>query len=634
MNKNSLKKILTVILFIEISIMSLVVWVQQQNIESTNEFTHFYQEFDDLHHLADYLRQTSDDLTRFSRMYVATGNPKYLENYKQIISIRNGQIPLPQNTSSSYWNLDKSYRTKNHTPGIKSSFEDRLNKLVFIPEERQKLQLAYQNSEKLSLFETEAFHQFTLSKKQGDFLLQQKALESLISDDYHQAKHNIMKPIDDFYLLLHNRLNAEKQRVQNQLNQNSIYLLLVILSFIFVNLLALYILYRQILRSNTELRESKLFLANILDSTVDAIVTINDCGEIQTFNKAAEELTGYTKADVLGKTPDIFVPKQMQLHHKDVIDKYIKTGEKKAIGNILENELVKKNGTRIPIALKVGEIIFNHKSIFVAILDDISERKQYESSLLKAKQDAESIAQMKSDFLANMSHEIRTPMNAIIGMLNLALRDEMLAKKTKGFIYKASHSAELLLRIINDILDFSKIEAAKLHIENAPFSMWDVLEDLVDIVSMSAENKDIELMYSMESNVPTEFIGDSLRIGQILLNLTSNAIKFTPPNGQMLVTIDIVKEWQDKDTKLKKCILKGSVKDSGIGMSPEVLSKLFKAFSQADTSTTRKFGGTGLGLVITQKLVDLMNGHITVSSEEGKGSEFCFTIELIQQDKE
>ncbi len=247
--------------------------------------------------------------------------------------------------------------------------------------------------------------------------------------------------------------------------------------------------------------------------------------------------------------------------------------------------------------------------------NSLEERvKDRTQQLNKALIEAQAANRTKSSFLANMSHEIRTPLNVVIGMTQLAL-DTPLTVKQHDYMEKVDTSAKSLLRIIDDILDFSKIEAGMLNLESAEFDLEKVLENISHMMSIKAEQKGLELIFSVESDVPTQLKGDSLRLSQVLLNLTNNAIKFT---NEGFILVKITKEYEEGD----RVRLHFSIKDTGIGIVREELSDLFNPFTQADVSTTRKFGGTGLGLSISKSIVELMGGTMTVQSEHGKGSTF------------
>ncbi|MBF0151798.1 MAG: response regulator [Magnetococcales bacterium] len=260
----------------------------------------------------------------------------------------------------------------------------------------------------------------------------------------------------------------------------------------------------------------------------------------------------------------------------------------------------------------------------IGVMVDVSEQKAFAAKLIHARQQAEEMAQKaalasqaKGNFLANMSHEIRTPLNAVIGLTHLCLRTE-LTPKQKDYLSKISTSANALLSLINDILDFSKIEAGKMDIESAAFSLNETFDGIVAMFSSKIQEKELEFLIDVDPDVPMTIEGDSHRLGQVLINLVSNAIKFTQA-GEVSIHVTVLK------AEKNEARLQFTVVDSGIGMTPDQMSILFQEFTQADSSTNRKYGGTGLGLAISKRLVHLMGGEIRVESQPGKGSRFIFT---------
>ncbi|HBC09072.1 MAG TPA: hypothetical protein DC046_16045, partial [Rhodospirillaceae bacterium] len=261
---------------------------------------------------------------------------------------------------------------------------------------------------------------------------------------------------------------------------------------------------------------------------------------------------------------------------------------------------------------------------FVTTYSDVTQQKHAERALLEAKLVAEEANEAKSAFLANMSHEIRTPLNAIVGLTGLALQTR-LTEQQEDYLTKVDMSSHALLGLINDILDFSKIEAGKLEIETVPFNLDDIIQNLSAMTSARAGAKPLEIRFHIDPDVPKNLKGDPLRLGQILINLTANAIKFTESGS---VVVKVLREPSPITGIAEKQMLRFEVTDTGIGMSQDQIDRLFQPFTQADISTTRQFGGTGLGLAISRSLVTMMGGKIGVESVEGKGSTFWFTVEV------
>jgi PAS domain S-box-containing protein len=358
----------------------------------------------------------------------------------------------------------------------------------------------------------------------------------------------------------------------------------------------------------------------ILDNVLDGIITIDGKGIIISVNPAAITLFGYSREEMVGQNVKILMPEPTRSDHDGYLARYRSTGKTKAIGVGRELEGLAKDGRIFPMELTVTEMALHGDRMFVGLVRDITERRRAQEETKLARQAAEEANRTKSDFLANMSHEIRTPMNAIIGMTHLAQKTNPTAKQ-KEYLTKIGNAAEALMGIINDILDFSKIEAGKLDLECITFSLDAVLNNIEDMIGIKAGDKGVKMSLSVLPDVPRTLIGDPLRLGQILINLVNNAVKFTA-SGEVTIQVMNVPDAPEPGR------LTFSVRDTGIGMTKEQVSRLFQPFNQADTSITRKYGGTGLGLAISKQLCEIMGGDIRVESEPGKGSTFIVTAQF------
>ncbi len=371
------------------------------------------------------------------------------------------------------------------------------------------------------------------------------------------------------------------------------------------------------------LRDYQFYTRSLFESNIDALMTTDPSGIITDVNKQMEALTDCTRDELIGAPfKNYFTdPEGAEASIKRVLS------EKKVTNYELTART--RDGQETVVSLNATTFYDRDRGLqgVFAAARDVTERKLLDqvlqektAELEKAKAVAEKANLAKSDFLSNMSHEIRTPMNAIIGMSHLALKTE-LTPRQRDYIKKIKGSSRHLLSIINDILDFSKIEEGKLTIEHTEFELEKVLDKVADLIAEKASAKGLELVFDVDKDVPPNLIGDPLRLEQILINYSNNAVKFTE-HGEIDIIIRL-KEQTDDDV-----LLYFAVRDTGIGLTEEQMGRLFQRFSQADTSTTREFGGTGLGLAISRKLAELMGGEVGVDSEFGKGSTFWFTARL------
>lgn len=385
---------------------------------------------------------------------------------------------------------------------------------------------------------------------------------------------------------------------------------------------------RDSLASQNKLREADERVRIMLDATPLCCSLVDRNGRILDCNQEAANLFGLSS-------------KQEYIDHfKELEDKYQPDGSPSyELGLVYIEQAFREgycrfewthrklNGDYIPAEIILVRVKYRGQDIVAGYTRDLREQKamldemrKVENDLRLARDAAEESTLAKSEFLANMSHEIRTPMNGILGLLHLVLKTELTAKQ-REYLDKTEQSARALLRILNDILDFSKIEAGKLDMEAYEFDLQTILGELQDIFGHSIKAKKLDFNVSYPQDLPDMLVGDSLRLKQVLLNIVSNAIKFTQRGG-ISINIDALRRNRNY------CLLKFVVKDTGIGMTSEQLRSLFSAFSQGDASITRRYGGTGLGLAICKNLVHMMHGTMWVDSEYGKGSTFSFTVRL------
>ncbi len=373
-----------------------------------------------------------------------------------------------------------------------------------------------------------------------------------------------------------------------------------------------------LVRTRQALEQTQKKYRDIFEKAVEGIFQTTPNGRYLEVNLALARIYGYDSAqDLLNQVTDIGKQLYVDQRRRKAFQRLM---EAKGEVHEFESEIYRRDGTKIWIAetARVVRDEAGQTQYYEGIVEDISERKRAEAALQTARDTALESTHMKSIFLANISHEIRTPMNGIIGMAGL-LRRTKLDEEQQHFAATIEESGLALLRLINDILDFSKMESGKMTLENAEFNPTAVAENVAELLAENAQKKGIELILWIDPATPRQLIGDATRLRQILNNLASNAVKFTP-KGEVKIAVRPLrsKSWKPR--------LRFEIKDTGIGITPEAKRHIFKAFTQADESTTRKFGGTGLGLAISRQLIELMGGRLQVESKPDAGSQFRFTL--------
>ncbi len=372
-------------------------------------------------------------------------------------------------------------------------------------------------------------------------------------------------------------------------------------------------------KAEQRIQESEYKFRKIVDTSLDAVVTVNKKSKITEWNEQAEITFGYTREEALGQTMmDLIMPPRFRDAHNKGMTNYFKTGHGPVLNNRIEIFAIDRNNREFPIELSINEIILHGEHFFSAFIRDITERKQAEEKILAAQKAAEKARLAEQQFLANMSHEIRTPINAVVGMTHL-LYSTPLNDTQKEYIDALRYSSESLMGIVNNILDISKIEAGKLEFEQKEFSLESLLKGLNQTFQFRMIDKDLTLDISFDKRIENYLVGDPTRLKQVLFNLLGNAFKFTS-EGSIGIHTMLLAQTSDTFT------IQFDVFDTGIGIASDKLDTIFESFKQADVSVTRKYGGTGLGLAIVKQLVERQGGSIHVRSQVGRGSNFMVTL--------
>lgn len=626
--------------------------------------------------IAHELRQSSEDLTRMARIYTITANPIHKEYFYTILDIRDGKKPRPKDYHKPYWLIVLG---KEKPPSLDSndliSFNDLIKQKNLTTTEILKLQEAKDKSDLLAIREVEAINLVTKVFPNVE-ANRKKAREMLNDSIYFQSQSAIMKAISEFYEMVDNRTLGTIHT--NERNANIIRTVLILIGLgLFLMLFKTYNSLQKILGGSIDSVQSKINTISLGDfsndsnqstipensvlhwlmemqnrlhriiikqkqaeevakdnlaffeaffysnPTASAINRISD-GALVNVNEKFLELIGYPIDEVIGRTSvEIGIIRDLKKRE----ERMTAFQKQQPLPNF-EVEIITKSG-EIRHCLGVSTIA-THKGESLALthLIDITHIKKTEEEFKKAKENSDSANRAKSEFIASMSHEIRTPLNGVIGFTDLLMKTTISETQSQylSIIYRSANS---LLDLLNDILDFSKIEAGKVELSIGKVDIFELIEQVSDIIKYKALEKKIQILLSISPTLPRFIYCDSMRLKQILINLLGNAVKFTE-QGEIKVILEIKHKFPDT----QEIELLVSVRDTGIGISKESQQIIFEAFSQEDSSTTRKYGGTGLGLTISNKLLGLMNSKLELESEQGRGSKFYFTVKVkIEEDE-
>ncbi len=370
-------------------------------------------------------------------------------------------------------------------------------------------------------------------------------------------------------------------------------------------------------RKTVALQEAEKRNSQLISSANDGVIMTNHECEIVLFNPAAEEMFGRTKEETIGQPLEVLIPAEFREEYQSDLNSFnYENQSRKTVGK--QMYALRADGTSFPIETTMSKLTIDGQLHYTAIVRDITEQVIAREQLIKSKKEAEKSKEMQSVFLSNMSHEIRTPMNGVIGLSKL-LEDTNLDQTQLKYLNAIQNSSKNLLVILNDILDFSKIEAGKMTFERIPFNLEYQVNAAIEVMSVRAQERNLTLNVEYEPDLPEEFMGDPVRLIQVLNNLIGNGLKFTNRGG---VKVRIKsKKVDDKNIRLTFEVI-----DTGIGIPSDKLDDIFSSFTQSSISTTREYGGTGLGLTISKQLVENMNGKLWVESTYGEGSTFAFEI--------